>query len=64
MEFIKSKVKQLDWIDIGLIKWSCIAFGILIAMLFPEILSINIWLIVAIIIVLALRPTYRVYIKK
>ena len=64
MEFIKSKVKQLDWVDIGLIKWSCIAFGILIAMLFPEILSINIWLIVAIIIVLALRPTYRVYIKK
>jgi len=64
MEFIKSKVKQLDWVDIGLIKWSCIAFGILIAMLFPEILDINIWLIVAIIVVLALRPTYRVYIKK
>ena len=64
MEFIKSKVKQLDWIDIGLIKWSCIAFGILIAMLFPEILDINIWLIVAIIVVLTLRPTYRVYIKK
>jgi len=64
MEFIKSKVKQLDWIDIGLIKWSCIAFGILIAMLFPEILSINICLIVAIIVVLALRPTYRAYIKK
>lgn len=64
MEFIKSKVKQLDWIDIGLIKWSCIAFGILLAMLFPEILNIDIWLIVAIIVILALRPTYRVYIKK
>lgn len=64
MEFIKSKVKQLDWIDIGLIKWSCIAFGILIAMLFPEILNINIWLIVAIIVVLALRPTYRAHIKR
>ncbi len=64
MEFIKSKVKQLDWVDIGLIKWSCVAFGILIAILFPEILNINIWLIVAIIVILVARPTYRAYIKK
>ena len=64
MEFIKSKVKKLDWIDIGLIKWSCIAFGILIAMFFPEVLNTDIWLLIAIIVILAARPVYRAYFKK
>ena len=59
-----SKVKKMDWLDIGLVKFSCIAFGILLAILIPKLTEISIWLIVAVIIILAMRPGYRVYLKK
>ncbi len=59
-----SKVKKMDWLDVGLIKWSCIGFGLLLAILVPQLTEINIWWIVAIVIILAIRPGYRVYIKK
>jgi hypothetical protein len=62
--FFDSKIKKMDWLDVGLIKWSCIAFGILLAIFIPQLTEINVWWIVAIIIILAIRPGYRVYIKK
>ncbi len=61
---LDSKVKKMDWLDVGLIKWSCIGFGLLLAILIPQLAEINIWWIVAIVIILAIRPGYRVYIKK
>ncbi len=62
--FMNSKTKKMDWLDIGLIKWSCVAFGILLAILIPKLTEINIWWIIAIVIVLAIRPGYKAYIKK
>ncbi len=59
-----SKVKKMDWIDVGLVKWSCIAFGLLLAMLFPVLLNINIYYIIVIVVILAVRPMYNVYFKK
>ncbi len=61
---LDSKVKKMDWLDVGLIKWSCIGFGLLLAILIPWLTEMNIWWIIIIIIVLAMRPLYRVYIKK
>ncbi len=61
--FFEAKTKKLDWLDVGLIKWSCIAFGIILAMLIPALLEINIWWFVAIAVILAIRPLYRAYIK-
>jgi hypothetical protein len=54
----------MDWLDIGLIKWSCIAFGIIIAIIFPAITEINVWWYVVISFALAIRPIYRAYFKK
>jgi len=62
--FMNSKVNKMDWLDMGLIKWSCIAFGILLAILIPQLTEINVWWIITFVIILAIRPVYRVYIKK
>lgn len=61
--FFGEKVGKMDWLDVGLIKWSCVAFGIMVAMLIPEITEIDIRWFIGAFIVLALRPFYRVYIK-
>ncbi len=62
--FLDSKIKKMDWLDIGLVKWSCVAFGVLLVILFPRLSEINVWLVVVIVVILALRPFYRVYLKK
>jgi len=62
--FLESKTDKLDYLDIGLIKWSCIAFGVLLAMLFPSLIEISIYWIVAIVLILGVRPMYRAYFKK
>ncbi len=62
--FLDSKIKKMDWLDISLVKWSCVAFGVLLVILFPDLLEINAWLVVAVVVILALRPFYRVYLKK
>ncbi len=58
---LDSKIKKMDWLDVGLIKWSCIAFGVMLVILFPGLSEINIWWVITVIIILALRPLYRVY---
>ncbi len=62
--FFNDKVKKLDWLDVALIKWSCIAFGVILALLIPALTEISIWWFVAIAIFLAIRPIYRSYIKQ
>ncbi len=61
--FFDSKVQKMDWLDIGLVKWSCIAFGIIIAMLIPALTEISIWWFVAAVVILGARPFYKVYLK-
>lgn len=58
-----SKIEEMDWMDIALVKLSSVAFGILLASLVPELTRLDpLWMIV-IIAILAIRPFYRVYIK-
>ncbi len=64
ISFLDSKVKQMDWLDVGLVKFSCIVFGILLATLIPSLIEINPWWFLLIAILLGLRPTYRAYWKK
>jgi len=56
-------VDRLDWIDIALVKFSCIALGVLLAALIPELIEINPWWILAVVVILAIRPYYRAYVK-
>ncbi len=61
--FLNKKVQKMDWLDIGLVKWSCIALGALLATLIPTLAEINIWWFIILIVVLGIRPFYRVYFK-
>jgi hypothetical protein len=59
-----SKIKKLNLLDIGLIEWSSVAFGILLVILIPNLAEINIWWIVMVIILLAIKPAYKVFLQK
>ena len=60
----KKKIKKLDVCDISLIKLSTVAFALMIAKLWPPILSLAWYWYLIIAIVLALKPLYNVHIKK
>jgi len=63
ISWMNEKIKKLDWIDMGLTKTSCFAFGIILARLIPCLLGINIWWIIAAWVILAARPMYRFFSK-
>jgi len=48
--------KMYSVIDIGLIKWSCILFGMVLGAYFSEFTLRYIWLFIIVAIVLAIKP--------
>jgi hypothetical protein len=64
IDFLNAKTKKMDWLDIGLVKFSCIVFGILLAVLIPRLLEINVWLLIILALLFGIRPIYRAYFKK
>ncbi len=64
ISWANSKVKKLDWLDVKMIKWAAVAFGLLLAKLWPPLLSLDWYWYAAIGIAAAIRPTYRAYFKK
>tara|TARA_R110001632_G_scaffold46564_2_gene118291 strand:- start:681 stop:884 length:204 start_codon:yes stop_codon:yes gene_type:complete len=62
--FIESKVKNIHWYDISLVKLSTMAFTLMIAKLWPPILNFD-WSVYLIICILAaIRPGYVFFIRK
>ncbi|MFA6336760.1 MAG: hypothetical protein WCX23_02160 [Candidatus Paceibacterota bacterium] len=62
-DWAELKIRKMDWLDMAMVKWSCVLFGILLAIIFPELLSINVWWMAALFAVLLVRPLYRIYLK-
>lgn len=58
-----SKIKKLSWVDVALVKLSCVAFGVMLVALIPSLVEINVWWIVAVAILLAIKPAYKVFRK-
>lgn len=56
-----SMMKKMSWIDIAFVKLSSVAFGIILVILIPSLLGINVWLMVAIALILATRPVYTAF---
>jgi len=56
----ETKLRKLDWIDLGLIKLSCLVFGILLAVLIPALTTIKTWLLVVVVVLLAIKPLLKV----
>lgn len=61
--YTDEKLKKLSWIDMGLIKIACFAFGVLLVRFIPGLMKINIWWIVAVWILLAIKPLYSFFSK-
>ncbi len=58
-EELNKRVKKLDTLDIGLIKWTAIVAALIIIKIFPQLLSINYLILILVLVVLAARPVYR-----
>ncbi len=62
--FWKEKVwRKLSFMDYILLKLSCVAFGVLLVALIPALIEINVWWIVAVFVLLAIKPLYTVFRK-
>jgi len=48
--------KKYSVLDIGLIKWSCILFGMVVGAYFSEFTLRYVWLFVIIAVILAIKP--------
>ena len=57
------RAKRLTWLDIGLIKWSSIVFGLIIGCLFPDFFKRYLWVMIILCIGLGVRPGYRFWKK-
>ena len=55
--------KRASFADYILVKLSCVAFGIMLATLIPSLIEINVWWIIAAVILLGIRPTYTAFKK-
>ena len=62
-KFWNKKIKQLDWMDIGLIKTASAAFFLTVAKLWTPLLSLDWYWYGLIFIVTAIRPMYKAYLK-
>lgn len=61
LSWANEKNKKLDWFDMVLTKISCFAFGVILVKFIPGLIEVNIWLIVAIWLIFAVRPLYRFF---
>ncbi len=58
------RVKKLNFIDIKLIKWGVFFATIIIVKIFPQLLRIDYWVLIVLVILCSARPFYRVWLKK
>ena len=63
-EFINERIKTMTVMDIGLVKLSVFFGTIIIVKLIPSLLSINYIVLIILVLAAAVRPVYKVWIKK
>jgi len=62
--FWNERIKNLDWMDIGLIKIAVAAFFLMLAKLWAPLLSLEWYWYGGVFVLTAIRPMYRAYIKR
>ncbi len=63
-EKLNERIKKLNVIDIGLTKWSVFFATIIIVKIFPQLLNISYLILIILVLALAARPVYVIWIKK
>ena len=64
LDNMNQRIKKFDLIDEKLAQAAAIFFALIIVKLKPQILDVNIWWFVALLIICAIKPLYVFYIKK
>ena len=63
-EKLNERMKKLTVTDISMIKWSSFFGTLIVAKLFPQLLKINYPVLIVLMILCAIRPVYRFWLKK
>ena len=61
LKWADSKIRKIDALDMGLVKLSVFAFALILAKLWPQMLSLDWYWYAAVFILAAIRPMKRAY---
>ena len=65
--WLNKRIKKMDTWDVGLIKWSVMAFVLFVITIWPAAMtwvqSVNPWYFFIAFVVFAIRPFHRIYLK-
>ena len=50
------RTKEWTMLDIGLLKWSCIFFGMILGAYTSIFVKNNLWIFIALVVILAIKP--------
>jgi len=64
LEDMTRRVRRFDIIDVKLAQGAAMFFALIIAKLIPQIMSINVWWFVALLVICAVKPFYVFWLKK
>lgn len=57
------RTKEWTVLDIGLLKWSAIFFGMILGAFLSGLVKNNIWFFISLVVILALKPAYSYWRK-
>ena len=67
IKWMNKRVKKMDTFDVGLVKWSTVAFVLWLLAIWPAAMawvqSVNPWYFFVAFMIFAARPFYRIYLK-
>ncbi len=58
------RVKKLTCVDIKLVKWATFFATIIIVKFFPQLLKIDYWVLIVLMVACSAKPFYKFWIKK
>lgn len=64
IESLNNRLRELNVFDIGLVKWACVVFGVILSKFFPQVLQINYAVLIILLLAFSVCPTYKFWFKK
>lgn len=64
IEYMNQRVKRLTIFDIKLVQMCAMLVILVIVKLIPQIMCINIWWFILLLVICAIRPLYVFYVKR
>lgn len=64
LENMNGRVKKFSYLDVKLAQGAAIFMVLIVAKLIPQIMDINVWWFVALLVICEIKPFYVFFIKK